>query len=121
MSFTDNGEFSINLSSVFNIVTMDKSLRGNIYFTLNELPLLFIFYNRKQKVLRLAFWVVLSKFLYNLGILLTLFPYDKGYSDYLNVIIVGFFLFFDVYNPKWKFQLRQYLESLSRFLHLSQP
>ena len=120
MSFTDNGEFGINLSSIFNLVTIDKSVRGNVYFVLNELPLLFIFYNRKQKVLRLAFWVVLSKFLYNLSILLTLYPYDKGYSDYLNVIIVGLFLFFDIYNPKWKSQLRQYLGSLSRFLPLSQ-
>lgn len=118
MSFTDKGTgLDIDLSrDIFSIILIDKEIRGNLYFVLNEIPLLFILYNRRQNILKLAFYIVLSKFAYNFGILVGLWQYEKGYSDYLNVLIVALFLFFDLYNKKWKSQLGLCLEYLSHSL-----
>lgn len=118
MSFTDKGAgLDIDLSrDIFSIILIDKEIRGNLYFVLNEIPLLFILYNRKQNILKLAFYIVLSKFAYNFSILIGLWQYEKGYSDYLNVLIVALFLFFDLYNKKWKSQLGLCLEYLSHSL-----
>ena len=109
MSFTTECDCGLNYDStatVFNKIQIQKSVRSNFYFLLNDLILLPVFYRRKKKILKLAFWLFAQKFIYNLGLLLEFYPFNKGYSDFLNISIIASFLIYDTIAEKWNFQLK---------------
>lgn len=107
MAFTTECEkgFHFNDSAtVFNKIQIQKSIRSNFYFLLNDLILLPVFYRRKKKILKLGFGLFAQKFIYNLGLLLEFYEFNKGYSDFLNIGIIASFLIYDTITEKWNFQ-----------------
>lgn len=93
-----------NTATVFKRIQIEKSIRSNFYFLLNDLILLPVFYRRRNKILRLGFWVFAQKFIYNLGLLLEFYQFNKGYSDFLNISIIASFLIFDLISDKWNYR-----------------
>lgn len=94
-------------ATVFNSIQIEKSIRSNFYFLLNDLILLPVFYRRKNKILKLGFWIFSQKFLYNLGLLFEFYQFNKGFSDFLNIAIIASFLIFDLISDKWNFRSKQ--------------
>ncbi len=110
MSFTTECKegFHYNATAtIFNRIEIEKSIRSNFYFLLNDLILLPVFYRRKNKILRLGFWIFSQKFVYNLGLLFNLYEFNKGYSDFLNIAIIASFLIYDIVSDKWNFRSKQ--------------
>lgn len=109
MSFTTECKEGFNFdntATVFNKIQIQKDIRSNIYFLLNDLILLPVFYKRRNRLLKLGFWLFLQKALYNFGLLFKLYEFNKGYSDFLNIAIIASFLTYDIISEKWNFRLK---------------
>jgi len=98
MQFTTgfDGVMSIDFSrSVFNIININDDFRSNVYFLLNSLVFVVLFYKQAGVVFRLAFFIACEKFIYKFGMLLHLYEFNDGWSDILGVVAIITFLIFE--------------------------
>lgn len=107
MSFTTEckeGFHYDGTATIFNRIQIEKNIRSNFYFLLNDLILLPVFYRRRNRILKLGFWLFAQKAIYNFGLLINLYEFNKGYSDFLNITIIASFLIFDLISDKWNYR-----------------
>ena len=79
-----SGTTGIDLSQTsFNVIQLNEDFRSNL--------------------LRLAFVVAVEKLIYKFGMLVGLYEFDKGYSDFLSIGVMVAFMIYD--KVKWKFRL----------------
>jgi len=99
-----NGVIGIDLSQTsFNIIQLNEGFRSNTFYVINNLIFCVVFYKQKSYLLRLAFFVSVEKFIYKFGMLLGIYEFNKGYSDYLSIGVMVAFMIFD--KIKWRFRL----------------
>ena len=99
-----NGLIGIDLSQTsFNIIQINEDIRSNVFYVINNLMFCIFFYKQKSYLLRLAFFVAVEKFIYKLGMLLGIYKFNKGYSDFLSISVMIAFMVFD--KVKWRFRL----------------
>ena len=99
-----SGLIGIDLSQTsFNIIQINEDIRSNIFYVINNLMFCIFFYKQKSYLLRLAFFVAVEKFIYKLGMLLSIYEFNKGYSDFLSIGVMIAFMIFD--KVKWRFRL----------------
>lgn len=97
-----NGIIGIDLSETsFNVIQINEDIRSNIYFTINSLIFCILFRKSNVYLIRLAYSIAVIKFIYKLGMLLNFYEYNSGYSDYLSLGTMIFFMIYD--KIKWKF------------------
>lgn len=97
-----NGIIGIDLSETsFNVIQINEDIRSNIYFTINALIFCILFWKSNVYLIRLAYSIAVIKFIYKLGMLLNFYEYNSGYSDYLSLGTMIFFMIYD--KIKWKF------------------
>lgn len=97
-----DGIVGIDLSETsFNVIQINEDIRSNIYFTINALIFCILFRKSNVYLIRLAYSIAVIKFIYKLGMLLNFYEYNSGYSDYLSLGTMIFFMIYD--KIKWKF------------------
>lgn len=97
-----DGIVGIDLSETsFNVIQINEDIRSNIYFTINALIFCILFRKSNVYLIRLAYSIAVIKFIYKLGMLLNFYGYNSGYSDYLSLGTMIFFMIYD--KIKWKF------------------
>jgi len=106
MLFTKEFSGIIGIDSTqtsFNIIQINEDFRSNVFYVINNLMFCVFFYKEKSYLLRLSFIIAAEKFIYKLGMLLGLYEFNKGYSDYLSLGVLIAFMVYD--KIKWKFRL----------------
>ena len=103
-----NGIIGIDLNQTsFNVIQLNEDIRSNIFYTVNGLIFCVLFYKSTSYLAKLAFSVAVLKFLYKLGMLIGLYEFNKGYSDYLSIGVMVAFMVYD--KIKWKFRSGTFL------------
>jgi hypothetical protein len=98
-----SGTMGMDLSATsFNVIQINEDIRSNIFYVVNNLIFCVFFYRQKEYLLRLAFWIAVAKFIYKFGMLVGVYEFNKGYSDFLSIAIMVLFMIFD--KIKWKFR-----------------
>ena len=99
-----SGTIRIDLSQTsFNVIQINEDVRSNLFYVINNLIFVIFFYKQKSYLLRLAFLVAIEKLIYKFGMLVGLYEFNKGYSDFLSIGVMVAFMIYD--KIKWKFRL----------------
>jgi len=99
-----DGTIGIDLSQTsFNVIQLNEDFRSNVFYVINNLMFCILFYRQKSYLLRLAFFIAVEKFIYKLGMLVGIYEFNKGYSDYLSIGVMVAFMIYD--KIKWRFRL----------------
>lgn len=103
-----NGTIGIDLSQTsFNIIQINEDIRSNLFYVINNLTFCVFFYRKKEYLLRLAFVIAVEKLIYKLGMLIHLYEFNKGYSDFLSIAVMITFMVYD--KVRWRFRLDTFL------------
>lgn len=98
-----SGTIGIDLTQTsFNIIQINEDIRSNIFYVINNFIFCVFFYKQKSYLLRLAFIVAIEKLVYKFGMLIGIYNFNKGYSDFLSIVVMISFMIFD--KIKWKFR-----------------
>lgn len=86
----------------FNVIQINEDIRSNLFYVINNLIFCVFFYGQKLYLIRLAFVIAGEKLAYKFGMLIGLYEFNKGYSDFLSILVMVSFMIFD--KIKWKFR-----------------
>lgn len=98
-----DGLIGIDLTQTsFNIIQINEDIRSNVFYVINNLMFCIFFYKEKSYLLRLAYTIAVEKFFYKFGMLVGLYEFNKGYSDFLSIAVMVAFMIYD--KIKWRFR-----------------